>query len=202
MKTRSGRRRAAGACVAALLAAGLLAAACGDKTPQPKSASPAPAATPAPAALPAPPKPPERYAATLQEGIQFNRHGWPEFISSVTGFSGRENFGRWTVGPTVRIAFSEPLPRKFTLELVGGAFGPNQGQPVGVSIGAFKANVTFKGVPYAKEAEVRRIAVELKADADAIELAIPKPTAPAPPGKGDDRLLGIGLVRLSVVTKS
>lgn len=37
-----------------------------------------------------------RYPASLMEGIDFTRLGWPEFIRNVKGLSGYEPWGRWS----------------------------------------------------------------------------------------------------------
>lgn len=172
--------------IGALCAAGVLAAACGGEAPPAKPAATAAA------------QKSDRYSATLQEGIQFNREGWPEFVASVSGISGREAWGRWTDTPKAKIVFRQPLPRKFTVEVVGGAFGPNQGQPVPFSIGPFTTKVNFAGTPF-KDPETHRFDVDLAGDANAIEISIPQPTSPS---SSDKRTLGIGLVRLSVFPRT
>ena len=173
-RTRIALGVAATACVLAL-------ASCGKSDP------PAPATPVGSATKPS--------AATLQEGIYFNRERWPEFVASVSGLSGAERWGRWSDARNVTITFKEPLPRRFTLEVVGGAFGPNLGKPVRISIGTFTSDVTFRAEPYGPSPDTHRIAVEAPAGAKAIDFAIPQPTSP---GGGDSRTLGIGLVRLNV----
>jgi hypothetical protein len=136
------------------------------------------------------------YSATLEDGIQFNRDGWPDFVASVSGLSGKERWGRWSDGERVSIRFRKPLPAKFVMEITGGAFGPNLGRPAKVTIGGFATTVKFSGVPYAKEPETRRIEVSVAPGTDTLEFAIPQPAAP---GGGDNRKLGIGFVRLRVI---
>ena len=36
------------------------------------------------------------YKSTLEEGIIFNKEGYPDFISNVEGLTGIEKFGRWS----------------------------------------------------------------------------------------------------------
>src|SRR6185436_9351069 len=113
----------------ALLAAGL--AACSDEPDAKKAAAPAasPATKPAPAApTPAPAPVGMAYDATLAQGIDFTRAGYPRFLKEVQGVSGEESWGRWTdanLSPTARLRFASPLPKTFTLELRASGLGPN-----------------------------------------------------------------------------
>jgi Domain of unknown function (DUF7024) len=48
------------------------------------------------------------YRASLEDGITFNRPGWPEFVASTSGISSQEADGRWTdagLQPVARIQF-------------------------------------------------------------------------------------------------
>ena len=71
-----------------------------------------------------------RYSATLAQGIDFTKSGYPDFISNVTGLSLPEGWGRWSdakdAGPRIILSFTKPLPENFTLELDIKGYGPNQ----------------------------------------------------------------------------
>lgn len=164
--------------------------------PSATSAAPAPAA-PAPAApAPAPAAAPtSAYDATLAEGIQFEKPGYPRFVRTVRGFSTHEARQRWTDGPVAAITFAEPLPRSFALRVeVVRAFGPNVGKPVTVKVGDWKGEMTVGDAPQTVELKVAS-----SAPADTIEFVIPQPTSPRSLGQSaDPRLLGFGFKRLSV----
>ena len=149
-------------------------------------------AAPAAAAAPAP----VTYPATLAEGIDFKRDGYPTFIASVSGMSGREDWGRWSEGPSAKFEFKDPLPSKFTLAIEGGAYGPNIGQPVIVRAGNVERTYTPKegNNPYT-------ISFEGVNQAKIIEFVPPKPTAPADidPNNKDPRKLGISLITLKIL---
>lgn len=162
-----------------------------NQTPAAGGAASVPAAVPAaPATDPLQP----RYAATLAEGIDFKRAGYPEFVAEVAGISGAENWGRWTdasLAPNARLRFSQPLPQKFTLELkVRDFFGVNAGKDVTVTAGDKKQ--TFVLTDGADQG------VQLTFDGvtgDSIEISVPNSSEPT---ATDARKMGIGLIALSI----
>ena len=65
---------------------------------------------------------PSHYPATPEQGIVFAREGWPEFVRNASGFSLRQNDGRWTDAATVQAPtifmnqqFSGPICVELTL---------------------------------------------------------------------------------------
>lgn len=172
-------------------------AGCGDK-PETKVA--AGLAAPAPTApLPADPLAP-RYEASLADGIDFKRSGYPTFLLEVSGMSGHEAWGRWTdaaEGATAKFRFSQPLPQKFTLEVKAHAFGPNLGLPVKVRVGGLEKEFIVKD-PQAPELHL--LTFEGVSGADTIEIVPPQPTSPKllDPQNGDPRMLGVSLVSLQI----
>ena len=135
------------------------------------------------------------YEATLAEGIQFERAGYPRFVTAVKGMSDAEKFGRWTEGARVGFAFSEPLPKAFVLKLeIVTAFGPNAGEPVKIRVGDWQGQAIVGSTPQTIELQVATPVA-----ANSIELVIAKPTSPMTLGiSRDARLLGIALKRLSI----
>ena len=140
-----------------------------------------------------------RYAATLDEGIEFSRSQWPEFIKSVAGISGNESWGRWSdanLAPCIRLEFFKELPVRFDLVLTMSAFGPNAGQEFRVIVGAAE----YRGVASAAPGEVRISVAGNGAAAHTIQMCPPSPVLPDGDGAGKDRRrIGLGLVRLRVL---
>ena len=172
----------------------LVLSACGDK-PQPQApaaAAPAPAAAQAPAVA--------VYEATLAQGIDFRKDGYPAFISQIAGMSGLEPWGRWSDadagGPVVRFTFKDKLPAAFKLVVTAHAFGPNEGKPIQVKAGQVTQEWTIKN---AAESGTYTIKFE-KVDGNTLEFTPPAPTSPASLNKDtpDPRKLGIAFVSLKI----
>jgi hypothetical protein len=63
---------------------------------------------------------PQRYQATISDGFDFSRDGYPDFVRLTSGISGREDWGRWTdanLDPKAKIVFSNPIRGVICLEL-------------------------------------------------------------------------------------
>lgn len=140
----------------------------------------------------------EYYEATLAEGIDFRKPGYPTFLVEVAGVSGYESWGRWTdagLNPSAKFRFKQTLPKKFNLVITAGAFGPNSGEKVKVRAG--NVEKTFVATV---EATAHVITFETDGKADTLEFFPSKPTSPQEinPNNGDGRKLGIGFVSLKV----
>lgn len=167
---------------------------CGDK-PEPKAQITTGSAVPTVSA---------GYEATLAEGIDFKRVGYPKFLAEVTGMSGYEAPGRWTefaAGPVAKFRFKQPLPRKFTLEITADGFGPNAGVPIPVKIGSVAKTLTI-APSIANKVSTYRLEFETDGLADTIEITPPNPTSPneLDPKNGDKRKLGIFFYSLKIVS--
>lgn len=168
------------------LTASFVFTACGDKPTPPTPANAAPAAVQ------------PGYEATLVEGINFKRDGYPSFISQVSGMSGYEPWGRWSDadagGPDVRFTFKNKLPSNFKLVITAQAFGPNDGQPVKVKVGSISQTFVIKNTA---EPTTYTLTFD-KVDSDVILFTPPSPTSPASVNKDtpDLRKLGIGFISL------
>ena len=139
------------------------------------------------------------YMATLAEGINFARPGYPDFIAGVSGVSVAEGWGRWTdanLGESATFRFKQPLPRKFVLEVDGYAIGPNVDQPVKVSIGNSEQVIKFGAAP----AQTATVSLEGVEGADTIDSTAPNSIQPSSvdPSSTDNRKLGIALVSLRI----
>jgi phosphoglycerol transferase len=185
---------------ALVCAASMIVAGCSDE-PADKAKRPAtaPAAAP-PAAAPAATVSLEpRYEATLAQGIEFGKPGYPSFLREVQGISNHEPWGRWSdanLSPTVRLRFAQPLPAKFTLELNASGLGPNAYEAVKVRAGGVEKTLVL-GNP---SKGMQRLAFE-GVSGDTIEIVPPTPIRPreVTPGNTDPRMVGVGLESLKIL---
>jgi phosphoglycerol transferase len=140
----------------------------------------------------------QTYSATLAEGIDFTRPDYPAFIAETQGISIHESWGRWTDGDRAVIRFRDNLPRTFVLELlVEGAFGPNAGAPIKVRVGT-KVMIFL----IMQHKETFRFDFATDQDVNTVEILIPYPATPKSLKiNNDERLLGIGLIRLRILPK-
>jgi hypothetical protein len=173
-----------------LTMAGGMLAGCRDAPQEPpsKAATEAQQGPATPAAAPQP-----GYAATLADGITFNREGYPEFVAGATGISVTEAFGRWTDGPRATIEFARPLPASFTLTITAAQRGD---KPISVSVGQTRTDLHF-----GRLWEFKTVSVPIVTDgaAKVISFDIPEPKSPKDLGEADDtRRLGLALVSLKV----
>jgi phosphoglycerol transferase len=163
-----------------------------DDNPQPQTPA---AASPAPAMV--------VYEATLAQGIDFKKDGYPAFITQVVGMSGLEPWGRWSDadagGPVVRFTFKDKLPDAFKLVVTANAFGPNEGKPIQVTAGQVTKEWTIKNAGELAKSGSYTIKFE-KVDGNTLEFTPPAPTSPASLNKDtpDPRKLGIGFVSLKI----
>ena len=205
------------------LAAAVMLAACGDdaknKAASPSatgSSAPAPAApspsqgstgsaastsaAATPASVSADPLAP-RYDATLAQGIDFRKPGYPKFVAEAAGISGVESWGRWTDGSTARLRFNQLLPASFTLNIEAGAIGPNFGKAVIVRAGKAQQSFIVTAAGPGTPPGLATFALKFEgATGDTIEIVPPRPVTPGEmdPRSTDKRLLGVGLVSLKI----
>ncbi len=175
-----------------------IAACCDRQSPETSkittNAVVAPTTQPLPVASPSV----QSYPATLAEGINFSKPGYPDFIAHASGISGHESWGRWTDGGKASFRFTQPLPKQFTLVIQANAFGPNLGEVVKIKIGA--AQQEFR---ITESSQVHRLAFNLTDFVDTIELLVPKPTSPKTLKIGEDpRELGLGLIKLQILDET
>ena len=140
----------------------------------------------------------ETYFASFADGIDFRRRGRPSFVARLAGISWPEEWGRWSDGPRVEIAFRRVLPRRARVELEAFAHPGVAGSPVEIAIGAAAKHLALDGEPF------RIYAVELETSGrePTLVLAIPLPPAPARRSgepQGERRRLGLALRALRVV---
>jgi len=133
----------------------------------------------------------------------FARPMYPAFISEVLGVSGCESFGRWSdagLHPFVVVKLTMCLPKKFSLQMEVGAFGPNAGKEIRVRVGTSEQSFI---VP--EPGKVQRVELEFNnaKGANTIEIIPPNPTSPCTldPASKDTRKLGVQLVTMKIIEK-
>jgi len=141
-----------------------------------------------------------RYAATLEDDIDFSRSNFPDFLRDIRGVSKPESWGgRWTdaeLSRHVDIQFIEPLPERFTLELDCVAFGPNTSGTLLVRAGKVEKKVVLreKRNTYAINFNLGESVVH------ELEIVPPDPTSPLSLGiNRDTRKLGIGIFSMKLI---
>lgn len=127
--------------------------------------------------------------------VDFKKSAWPGVISMTRGLSSAEAWGTWSTSDVVTFDYTMPLPEKFTMYLVGYAFGPNAGKDFSAQIGdniiKFKLGDTN---------EERALEFINPARLKTIKIIIPAATSPKSLGlSNDERRLGIGLTQLRIV---
>lgn len=140
-----------------------------------------------------------RYRADIAEGITFGREGYPNFVSSYKGISGREPWGRWTDSEEVVIEFAQALPKSFSLKINAGASAYVVGKPIKVVVGenqkefqVDKEPASDIVIPFITGGEERIVSIKF-----------PKIMSPAEQGLGGDtRHLGLALVKLTIDSKN
>lgn len=181
---------------AVLVSALLLVSGCDSSSPAP-SAKGAGTTAPSTAIASAGPLQPQ-YAATLAEGIDFARPGYPVFLSEASGLSDVESWGRWTdanLGDSATFRFKQALPATFKLEVTGYAIGPNVDQPIRVIIGGTERIIKFKDAP----AQSVSVTFDDVRDANVIKLIAPHSIQPSSVSASKDtRKLGLALVSMKI----
>ena len=143
-----------------------------------------------------------RYPASLSEGIDFSRPGYPDFIAEVSGLSSYEKTHRWTdaqAAPSARFRFKEPLPERFVLEIAAEAFGPNGSKPTIIKLGQQTATIHF----LVRDVKPHYIELNNPDGSDTLEIIPPQPISPLAfdGSSGDTRKLGIAFKRLAIRSK-
>jgi hypothetical protein len=137
-------------------------------------------------------------ATTWDKAWQLQQPGQPAWLRSVRGLDKPEDFGRWSVGPEIALEFAAPLPRRFTLELLLGGFGPNVGKSLTVIVGAVSRNIAIKSD--LMHMQTYTIAIDNPEASRVLKVVIPAPATPASVGipSADARALGVAIQTLQI----
>lgn len=138
------------------------------------------------------------YEATLADGIDFKREGYPSFVVKTNGISEKESFGRWSDGDEILIELVDPLPSQFTVTLKAAAFVPNIGKSFQMIIGETQHTFAIDtGSP--EKMKTITLPFKVKGGAKSIRIMIPQATSPkAIANSLDERRLGIALGLLKI----
>ncbi|MDO9265543.1 MAG: phosphatidylglycerol--membrane-oligosaccharide glycerophosphotransferase [Sulfurimonas sp.] len=140
-----------------------------------------------------------RYNASISDAILFKKEGSPSFLKNIEGISYSDKVGRWTdaaLHPSALLTFADPLPKKFKLEIVCGAYGENVGNVVKVRVGDSEMEFT----PQHNKPRKHLLTFENINSANTIEIVPPKPFVLKEKLEGrDEREVGLHLVSLKIV---
>lgn len=140
------------------------------------------------------------YNATLAEGVDFKKESYPTFLKFVGGISQREDWGRWTdanLGNIAILGFNDPLPSRFTLELITQPFPANAGKFTLIRIGRQEKSILIDG-----KNNRHNLDFENNGNIDLIEIIPPKSSVSnkSTTSSSDPRRIGLGLVSLKIKT--
>ena len=129
-----------------------------------------------------------------QTVLDFDRPRDSAVLIGSSGLAAPEVWGSWSTGPQLRLQFKQALPQALNVFLRARAFGPNTERDFVISVGGqrrsfrLSATVQDRVFQFQTDGRQRQLTIE-----------VPSPTAPRSIGLGDDeRLLGLGLVQLSL----
>lgn len=136
-----------------------------------------------------------KYQSTLENGIEFNKPGYPNFLTSVSGIGNVENWGRWTIAKEARFRFLYPLPVKFDLEISAIGFGPNINRETYIDVCGQQEKI----IP-SDHMKQFQLGFDLKKSCSDLSIAIFQPISPHEinPADSDMRKLGIGIESLKI----
>lgn len=140
-----------------------------------------------------------RYLSNMEDGIDFSKKILPSFVKTLSGLSGVEEWGRWSdadLGSMVEITFADPLPKSFTLELNGSAFGPNIGSQLTIIYGEEARNIRISGSDFVL---IEKFGPSNRTISD-IKFMPRNPVSPQELGISDDtRKIAIGFKSLKIL---
>jgi hypothetical protein len=136
-----------------------------------------------------------KYQGSLESGIQFNKTGYPNFLTSVTGMGAVEPWGRWTNGSVAQFKFLYPLPKKFELKIRLLAFGPNANRDTNI-----KVCEETKAITPSDRMESFMLTFTPQKPCSSLEIKVPFPISPKEinPLDSDTRTLGLGIEFLGI----
>ncbi|HEY1731764.1 MAG TPA: hypothetical protein VGG15_08435 [Terriglobales bacterium] len=95
---------------------------------------------------------PPRYHASPEQGIDFMREGWPDFVSGVYGFSSFEPWGRWSDANLLaspRIVLNRQFSGSLCIEMVAQPAYTEYGKQVQVAFGQNISDITLSDSDFA-----------------------------------------------------
>jgi hypothetical protein len=95
---------------------------------------------------------PHHYHATPEQGIDFMRDGWPDFVDGAYGFSSFEPWGRWSDADLLaspRIVLNRKFSGPLCIEMVAQPAYTEQGKQVQVAFGQNVSDITLSDSDFA-----------------------------------------------------
>lgn len=132
----------------------------------------------------------------IDSPIRFDEAELTGLVKQVAGISGFEPWGRWTVGPAIKVELSRNLPLHFVLRIeTATALGPSVGTPLTARVGNVERHFIV-----GSGSSVVELPFDHTTATSAIEIDIPDPRSPRELGMNtDERKLGIGLRSITVL---
>jgi hypothetical protein len=134
-----------------------------------------------------------KYQVSLESGIQFNKPGYPNFLTAVTGMGTVEPWGRWTNGSEAKFKFLYPLPQKFQLKIRLLAFGPNANQVTQIKVCQQTQTIIPSNI-------MQTFTLQFDKPCSTLEIKVPQAISPNEINSADPdiRKLGLGIEALSL----
>lgn len=138
-----------------------------------------------------------KYQANLEQGIQFNKPGYPNFLTSVKGIGAKESWGRWSNNKSIQLEFLYPLPMRFELNFKALGFGPNADRKATINVCNQSQLILLSN-----EMQTFSVFFQPKEPCSLISIDVPMPISPHEinPSDVDTRKLGIGFEYLNIKT--
>ena len=130
--------------------------------------------------------------------LDFSLSEPPDWISSISGLSGVEPWGRWSdqaLAPSVRIITTNALPQEFILTLKFRSIFSNKPVKVSIQIGRIKYQLQI-------QSEISEFSINVKnaTKANAIDFSPSDNISPKQAGwSSDERILSIGFCELQIL---
>jgi phosphoglycerol transferase len=144
---------------------------------------------------------PKRYPGTPEEGMLFSKHGLPDWVASVQGFTTRDTDGRWTdaeMPDPPGITFATSFNGSLCLVLRVHSVPPLNGKEMRIYLGDQSAAVrlvsgefTEYRVPFTQVRNAKRLSLVLPGTIPRIGDLVPRSI--------DSRRLGIDVAELQII---
>jgi hypothetical protein len=141
----------------------------------------------------------QHYHSTPEEGIEFSRPGWPDFVEYSFGISKPENFGRWTdtrLGLRAGFEFNRSFNGTVCVVLNAVPSDAMRDRHVTLAFGDHEKDIFF-GQDHISRPYVIEFA--LSSSAERLELRFPAPLPRA--SQANRRQVGVGLQTMRIFSE-
>jgi Domain of unknown function (DUF7024) len=140
------------------------------------------------------------YRSTPEDGIDFTRAGWPDFVKKSFGISTRDTFGRWTdtrLGLTSGFEFNRVFSGPLCVAISAKPSDSMRSRPVTLAFGDQKRDITL-----GKDNDIRNYAIDFQLPSPSNRLEIIFPGRLPRASRTDPRQAGVGLNRIRIFSQS